>query len=147
MSHRPGETRRHPEIRSEKTDADASAIVRFLVYLVLGTVAVVVLLRWLFVTLIVVEERQQPPPPVMKAEVPPQPPLPRLEIDPPADLARYREEQHKGLDSYGWVDRPAGVVHIPIDEAMRIVAEHGLPTRGVEETKAPAASQPGGKKK
>ena len=146
MSDRHGETPRHPEIRSEKTDADPSAIVRFLVYLVLGTVAGVILLRWRFVTLVVVEQRQQPPPPVMKAEVPPQPPLPRLEIDPPTDLARYREEQRKDLDSFGWVDRPAGVVHIPIDEAMRIVAERGLPTRG-EERKAPAAPDQGGKKK
>jgi hypothetical protein len=146
MSERSGETPRNPEIRSEKTDADASAIIRFLLYLVLGTVAVVVLLRWMFVTLVVVEQRQQPPPPVMKVEVPPQPPLPRLETDPAQDLARYREEQRKGLDGYGWVDRPAGVVHIPIDEAMRIVAERGLPTRGAEAT-APAASGQGGKRK
>jgi len=140
MSDRHDETPRHPEIRSEKTDADASSIVRFLVYLVLGTVVVVILLRWMFVTLVVVEQRQQPPPPVMKAEVPPQPPLPRLEIDPPADLARYRDEQRTGLESYGWVDRPAGVVHIPIEDAMRIVAERGLPTRG-DETRAPAAPE------
>jgi hypothetical protein len=146
MSGHGGETPRNPEIRSEKTDADASAIVRFLVYLVVGTVAVVILLRWMFVALVVVEQRQQPPPPVMKAEAPPQPPLPRLEIDPSADLARFRDEQRKGLESYGWVDKPAGVVHIPIDEAMRIVAERGLPTRG-EETRTPAASDQGGKKK
>jgi hypothetical protein len=146
MSGHGGEKPRNPEIRSEKTDADASAIIRFLVYLVVGTVAVVVLLRWMFVTLVVVEQRQQPPPPVMKAEVPPQPPLPRLEIDPPADLARYRDEQRKGLESYGWVDKPAGVVHIPIDEAMRIVAERGLPTRG-EETTSPAAPGQGGQGK
>ena len=146
MTKRHGESQRNPEIRSEKTDADASAIVRFLVYLVLGTVAVVVLLRWMFTTLVVVEQRQQPPPPVMKAEAPPQPPLPRLEIDPPADLARYRDEQRKDLESYGWVDRPAGVVHIPIEEAMRLVAERGLPKRGDEPT-APAASGQGGKRK
>ena len=146
MTGHPGESPRNPEIRSEKTDADASAIVRFLVYLVIGTVGVVVLLRWMFTTLVVVEQRQQPPPPVMKVEAPPQPPLPRLEIDPPTDLARYRDEQRKGLESYGWVDRPARVVHIPIEEAMRIVAERGLPTRG-DETTTPAASGQGGKRK
>jgi hypothetical protein len=29
------------------------------------------------------------------------------------------------LHSYGWVDQAAGVVHIPIEEAMRIVTERG----------------------
>jgi hypothetical protein len=27
------------------------------------------------------------------------------------------------------VDRNAGIVHIPIDEAMKIIAKQGLPTR------------------
>jgi hypothetical protein len=37
-----------------------------------------------------------------------------------------REEQQ--LHSYGWVDQSAGSVHIPIDQAMQLIAERGLPT-------------------
>ena len=33
------------------------------------------------------------------------------------------------LDSYGWVDKNAGVVRIPIDEAMKLTLERGLPAR------------------
>ncbi|HVO19174.1 MAG TPA: hypothetical protein VMU15_07960 [Anaeromyxobacter sp.] len=36
------------------------------------------------------------------------------------EQARARDQER--LASYGWVDRKAGVAHIPIDEAMRLVA-------------------------
>jgi len=136
---------RNPEIRSEKTDASSSAIVKFLVYLLLGTLAVVVLLRWMFVALASFEERQQPPPPVMKVEVPEQPPLPRLQQRPAEDMRAYRDEQRSVLESYGWVDRNAGVVHIPIEEAMRLLAERGLPARAGEARRAEPANREGKK--
>jgi hypothetical protein len=36
-------------------------------------------------------------------------------------LDRWRAEKEKALRSYGWVDRKKGLVHIPIDEAMKEV--------------------------
>jgi hypothetical protein len=54
------------------------------------------------------------------------PPGPRLQTDSPADLAKLRAEEAAWLDSYGWVDREHGIVHIPIREAMRQVAQHGI---------------------
>ena len=33
------------------------------------------------------------------------------------------------MHSYGWVDQQAGVVRIPIDRAMELLAQRGLPTR------------------
>jgi hypothetical protein len=53
------------------------------------------------------------------------PPAPRLEADPVADGAAYRSREAAQLAGYGWVDRPAGIVRMPIDEAMRILAERG----------------------
>ena len=50
-----------------------------------------------------------------------------LQTDPKGDYASYRERQTAILDGYGWVDRNAAVVRIPIDQAMRIVVERGLP--------------------
>jgi hypothetical protein len=35
---------------------------------------------------------------------------------------RWRAEQRRRLDGYGWVDRGAGVIHIPVDRAMDLVA-------------------------
>ena len=34
------------------------------------------------------------------------------------------------LNTYGWVDRKAGVAHIPVDRAIDILAKRGLPTCG-----------------
>lgn len=51
------------------------------------------------------------------------PPEPRLEIDPRASLARLRAAEDERLTSYGWVDKPAGVVRIPVERAMELMVE------------------------
>lgn len=51
---------------------------------------------------------------------------PALQINTPADLAAHRAAEQHELTSYGWVDRQAGVVHTPIDQAMRDVAASGI---------------------
>jgi hypothetical protein len=57
------------------------------------------------------------------------PPEPRLQVDPRDDMANLRRSQDEVLESYAWIDRNAGVVRIPIEQAMKLVAEKGLPTR------------------
>jgi hypothetical protein len=42
-------------------------------------------------------------------------------------LEEWRKERKERLDSYGWVDRARGIVHIPIDEAMKKVAGGASP--------------------
>jgi hypothetical protein len=54
-----------------------------------------------------------------------EPPTPRLQTQPFRDVYQLKTEQFGKLNSYGWVDQSSGVVHIPIDEAMRIVSERG----------------------
>ena len=49
-------------------------------------------------------------------------PAPRLQPAPQDERAAYFAEKEKRLGSYGWVDRQAGVAHIPLDEAMRLMA-------------------------
>lgn len=63
------------------------------------------------------------------AEPQPPPPEPRLQVTPSADLARYQAEQDTRLNSFGWVDREQQIVHIPIDRAMDILLDKGLPAR------------------
>jgi len=53
-------------------------------------------------------------------------PEPRLQTDSPEDLATLRAREEKALDTYYWVDRDKGIVHIPIDEAMKQVVARGL---------------------
>lgn len=55
------------------------------------------------------------------------PPEPRQQTHPAEDLAAFRAAKHDRLTTYGWVDQAHGVVHIPIDEAMKKIAERGLP--------------------
>jgi hypothetical protein len=57
------------------------------------------------------------------------PPTPRLQIAPRADLEEYRRKEFNRLHTYGWVDQPAGKVHIPIDQAIEAVVRAGLPAR------------------
>jgi hypothetical protein len=58
-----------------------------------------------------------------------EPPEPRLQTDPRRDLANMRAKEDELLGSYGWVDKNAGVVRIPIDAAMKLTLERGLPSR------------------
>jgi hypothetical protein len=55
------------------------------------------------------------------------PPAPRLQDDEFRDLAALRHAEDSRLKTYGWIDRDRGVVRIPIDKAMRLVAERGVP--------------------
>lgn len=55
--------------------------------------------------------------------------FPRLQLAPPEDLKRFRAREDEELNSYGWIDRTAGVVRIPIGRAMELVLQRGLPTR------------------
>ena len=41
----------------------------------------------------------------------------------PEELARLRAEQQEALYSYRWIDEKRGVVSIPIDRAMDLIAE------------------------
>ena len=54
------------------------------------------------------------------------------------EIHDYWETQQEILNSYGWVDKQNGVVRIPIDQAMRLTLERGLPARAAKP--APPAS-------
>jgi hypothetical protein len=61
------------------------------------------------------------------------PPEPRLQTNPRQDLSDLQGREDQQLQSYGWVDKNTGIVRIPIDRAMQLVVERGLPTRPASE--------------
>lgn len=61
-------------------------------------------------------------------------PQPRLEVKPGASLAELRAAEDAELNSYGWIDRSTGTVRIPIDRAMQLLLDRGLPEVGVGKT-------------
>ncbi|MBZ5527366.1 MAG: hypothetical protein LAN71_05630 [Acidobacteriia bacterium] len=64
--------------------------------------------------------------------------VPGHETDPQQDLRDMRARERKNLSQTRWVDEKAGIAEIPVEEAMKIISEKGLPVT------APA---PAGKKK
>jgi hypothetical protein len=55
------------------------------------------------------------------------PPGPRLQTTPERDLQQFRADEDKRLNSYYWIDKQKGTVHIPIDQAMKKIVQTGLP--------------------
>lgn len=55
-------------------------------------------------------------------------PQPRLEENERSEIFDFNLKEEQKLHSYGWVDQNAGVVRIPIDRAMELIAQRGLPT-------------------
>ena len=72
-------------------------------------------------------------------------PLPRLEENERTQLRQIVEEQDRKLATYNWLDKDKGVVQIPIERAMDLIAQRGLPvqTQGSAgaQTPAPAKKQ------
>src|SRR5579863_9751074 len=63
-----------------------------------------------------------------KAEIDANFPQPRLERNERVEINEFRLGEEQQLNSYGWVDQKAGVARIPIERAMQLIAERGLPT-------------------
>jgi hypothetical protein len=54
-------------------------------------------------------------------------PAPNLQGSPPAELQTQRAGEAARLSEYGWADRKGGIARIPIDRAMDLLAQKGLP--------------------
>ena len=109
----------------ETTDASPFYIGLFALGLVLMIALVLPLLGWIFWRLEAaaqrVDARQSP----LAGDQ--TPPAPRLERQPADELAKLRRAEHRRLSSYGWVDPQQRVVRVPIERAIEILAERGLP--------------------
>ena len=114
----------------ERTDVNTWAIGKFAIALVLISVGAMGMLLMLFHYLIT---REGPPPPkayssLEEAKVK-KPAGVQLEETPILDLQRERAAEDKVLNSYGWVDKQEGIARVPIDVAIDMVAQKGLPSR------------------
>jgi hypothetical protein len=94
----------------------------FLASLLLGLLLSVVVVWWLYGVFGANRPAVRPSP----AQVPPEP---RIQSAPLVDLWHIRAHEDAVLGTYGWVDKQAGTVRIPIERAMDILAERGLPAR------------------
>jgi hypothetical protein len=116
----------------EAQDVSPNGVIVFLVSL-LGSLVVTLFLVWgmwgVFVRMLAPESTEVVP---KLSQVPPEP---RIQADPTLDLWRLRAHEDAVLNSYGWSDRQAGTVRVPIDRAMDLLAQQGLPVQsGAGET-------------
>src|ERR1700723_1564705 len=52
---------------------------------------------------------------------------PMLETNERGQFGGFLMDQEDQLNSYGWVDQKAGVAHIPIERAMELIVQRGIP--------------------
>ncbi len=124
-----------PGSNYEHTDADVRSIVRFGVWLVAVAVVTHLLLAGGFEGLKFWRtERGEARYPLAAGQQQPKPPAPLLQQNPANEMATFRSQDEGALHSYGWVDKANGKVHIPIEEAIRLTLERGLPSRPQDAT-------------
>jgi cysteine synthase len=116
---------KHPLIGHETTDVNVWAVGKFAIGLV---VVCVVSIGLLFGLLKFFQSREETS--VANTVEPTKLfPQPQLQKTPIPDLKAIRAEEDKLLNGYAWVDQPKGVVRIPVDRAIEVLAERGLPSR------------------
>lgn len=133
--HGTGETPVHNDVAFEPRDLNSGVIVRYLFYLAVVVVVSLVICVYVFrYTTKLAAEEDRPIPPVRQNVVPriPQaePALqgtPVHETDPQQDLRDKIKADTEANNRLGWVDRKNGIAQIPVDDAMKIVLEKGLP--------------------
>jgi hypothetical protein len=117
----------NPEVEHEHSDVNVRAIVSFALALVVVAAVLQVALYGMLRLMEWNALRNDPARHPLATQQPPGPPEPRLQPDPVSDLAKMRAAEEQRLNSYGWVDKEKGVVHIPIEQAMELVVRRGLP--------------------
>jgi hypothetical protein len=139
----------------ERSDIGVSGVIYFLIVLAFGCVFAYLAAKGLYWYLDKRSEAAQSPvsPLVTNAQkdtrsIPPQYgndydkylkegfPAPQLETDERSELNDQSLREAGTLSTYGWVDQNAGTVRIPIDRAMELLAQRGLPVRSQAEKAA-----------
>jgi hypothetical protein len=133
----------------EREDLSPKSILYFLLVLAVGTIISIFVIAGVYNFLDKRAKASQPPVSPLVTNVPedtrhvaphyPQTvfPDPKLEEDERNQLNGIRMAEQQTLYSYGWVDQQAGTVRIPIERAMDLLAQRGLPVRPQSEaTKA-----------
>ncbi len=121
----------NPGVSHERRDINVFQVSAFGIGLLLGCIVTVFAMWVMFDFLFHREDEKNArnPAAAMMNERPQLPPEPRLQRDPRVDLKDLRGDEDAILSSYGWIDPDKGIVRIPIDQAIDIVAQKGLPSK------------------
>ena len=127
-----------PQGGYERTDADIPSIWKFIVglFALIGVALLLSLGLFRFLYRTEQAERQAATPMEAQRVLPP---MPRLQLSGTGDLNEMRRKEEEALTSYGWVDKNAGVVRIPVSRAMELIAERGLASPPPQKRDRPGA--------
>jgi len=137
----------HPEAGYDHSDLGARGIIGFFIGMAVMVIFILIL-AWGFIrtyahfepkplartSAITVPEAQTGP----KGDPASRFPAPQLQSDEAGDMNQYREAVEQQLNSSGWIDQQAGVAHIPVERAIDLVAQRGLPVRPEQPQTQPA---------
>lgn len=131
----------HSDVSFEARDISISSVLWSLVYLALTVVVSLVICLYFFKFMTQYVAGQDSPRPIVrqnmsdadsqKMSMAPEPRLqgvPGHEMDPQQDMRNKIASDTAENERYGWVDEKAGIAKIPVEDAMKIIAEKGLPS-------------------
>jgi hypothetical protein len=156
-----GEEIVNPETHHEESDVNVRALILFAVVFIAFAVVAHLVLVLMYKTYVKIENRrntsqmtgiERTPEMSRPQNQPLLQPFPRAaaateqppyQSTPVTDLGDMRANEDKVLHSYGWIDRQKGVVRIPIEVAMRVAVQRGLPMQQTTTTQpAPRSTMP-----
>ena len=111
----------------EQSDTGARIIVYSVIGLTVGMVIVCLIVVALFKGFQELLPKDAPASRMANTQV--YPPEPRLQEHPADEIKALRQRNDEVLNRYAWVDQKAGVVRLPIEKAIDIMAKRGFPTR------------------
>ena len=114
-----------PDVGHETTDVRPGIIGLFGLGLVAMVALVLPVLGWVYSTLESRAQRDQRP--LSSVSLTEASTGPRLQAQPAVELLKVRREAMTRLTSYGWIDQENGVVHVPVEVAIELLATRGLP--------------------
>lgn len=124
----------HEDVAFEPKDVRVQAILKFLLFLGIGTVLAFVIALLVYRGLVTFWlDSYSPPPPSRVGQGPTVPPEPRLQgmpghlIDPQKDWRGMVKEDTAANNQLKWLDEKSGIAQIPVKDAMELIVEKGLP--------------------
>jgi hypothetical protein len=133
-----GQEPRHTDVSFEERDIKTGVIYGYLFALALAVVASALICVYILrFTMNYAASTDAAPPPSREAlgkdyrMMPPEPRLqgvPGHQTDPQADLRQKIHDDSEANEKLEWIDRPSGIAQVPLKDAMKIIAEKGLPS-------------------
>ena len=132
----PGDEPRNPNVHHEPGDVNALALTKF------GLAMAALIVVFLFGLWGVFEYLRNraaveglPLSPAAMVNSQRQPPEPRLQRHAAQDMRDWRAGEERALHQYAWIDPDKGIVQIPVERAMDLIAQRGSPAAPAGKTK------------